>query len=192
MNTSEPRPEKGSLGQYHFGDFVLDSESGFLRRGGEEVSLQPKAFEVLTYLVERHGRLVTKEELIDAVWGETAVTDNSLSQCLVQIRRALTDDSQQIIRTVARRGYVFSAPVTAPLLEFPRDADQARITDRSPAPPQQSYRGLPGKPAVVILTLAAAGLLYSVFPLRNGRLEPVYTQITNFSDSASGPALSPD
>jgi len=192
MNTSEQQPRPGRNGQYHFGAFVLDAESGFLRRGAEEVPLQPKAFDVLTFLVERHGRLVTKEELIDAVWGETAVTDNSLSQCLVQIRRALTDDSQQIIRTVARRGYVFSAPVTAPLLEFPRDADQARITDRSPAPPQQSYRGLPGKPAVVILTLAAAGLLYSVFPLRNGRLEPVYTQITNFSDSASGPALSPD
>lgn len=192
MNTSEQQPRPGRNGQYHFGDFVLDAESGFLRRGAEEVPLQPKAFDVLTFLVERHGRLVTKEELIDAVWGETAVTDNSLSQCLVQIRRALADDSQQIIRTVARRGYVFGAPVTAPVLEFPRDADQAGITDRSPVPPQQRYRGLPGKAAVMILALAAAGLLYSVFPLRNGRLEPIYTQITNFSDSASAPVLSPD
>src|SRR4051812_22063128 len=101
MNTSEQRPRPGRKGQYHFGDFVLDAESGFLRRGAEEVQLQPRAFHVLTFLVERHGRLVNKEELIDAVWGETAVTDNSLSQCLVQIRRALADDSQQIIRTVA-------------------------------------------------------------------------------------------
>ena len=192
MNTSEQQPRPGRNGQYHFGDFVLDAESGFLRRGAEEVPLQPKAFDVLTFLVERHGRLVTKEELIDAVWGETAVTDNSLSQCLVQIRRALADDSQQIIRTVARRGYVFDAPLTAPVLEFPRDGDQAGITDRSPAPPQQWYRTLPGKAALVILALAAAGLLYDVLPIRSSKFEPVYTQITNFSDSASGPALSPD
>src|SRR5207249_10021593 len=82
-------------------------------RGGEEVSLRPKAFEVLTYLVERHGRLVTKSELLEAVWPDAAVTENSLAQCLLEIRRALADDSQQIIRTVARRGYLFAAPVTA-------------------------------------------------------------------------------
>ncbi len=197
MNTSEPRLGPGRGGTYRFGDFVLDAESGFLRHAGEEVPLQPKAFEVLTYLVERHGRLVTKDELIVAVWGETAVTDNSLSQCMVQIRRALADDSQQIIRTVARRGYVFDAPLTAPVLEFPRDAEQARNADGSPVPPPARApawwnRGAPGKAGVLILALAAAGLLYSVFPLRNGRLEPIYTQITNFSDSASGPALSPD
>ena len=197
MNTSEPRLGPGRSGPYRFGDFVLDAESGFLRHGGEEVPLQPKAFEVLTYLVERHGRLVTKDELIDAVWGGTAVTDNSLSQCMVQIRRALADDSQQIIRTVARRGYVFGAPLTAPVLEFARDAEQARSADGSPVPPPARApawwnRGAPGKAGVLILALAAAGLLYSVFPLRNGRIEPVYTQITNFSDSASGPALSPD
>jgi DNA-binding winged helix-turn-helix (wHTH) protein/Tol biopolymer transport system component len=191
MNTSEQRPRPGRNGQYHFGDFVLDAEGGFLRRGAEEVPLQPRAFHVLMFLVERHGRLVKKDELIDAVWGETAVTDNSLSQCLVQIRRALADDSQQIIRTVARRGYVFGAPVTASVLEFPREADQAGIADSLSAPPQQWYRRVPGT-AVVILAVAAAVLLYALLPLRNSKFEPVYTQLTNFSDSASAPALSSD
>src|SRR5881396_1495155 len=106
--------------QYQFGDFTLDLESGFLRRDGVEVGLRPKAFDVLTYLVERHGRLVTKAELIDAIWPDAAVTDNSLAQCLAEIRRALADESQQTIRTVARRGYVFAAPVTTPVVEFPR------------------------------------------------------------------------
>jgi DNA-binding winged helix-turn-helix (wHTH) protein len=68
MNLSEPRPGQ-RRSQYHFRDFVLDVDGGFLRRGGEEVPLQPKAFEVLSYLAERHGFLVSKGELIDAVWG---------------------------------------------------------------------------------------------------------------------------
>ena len=76
-----------------------------LRRGSEEVPLRPKSFAALTYLVEHHGQLVTKSALIEAVWPNTAVGDNSLAQCLFDIRRALGDDSQQLIRTVARRGY---------------------------------------------------------------------------------------
>src|ERR1022692_4241823 len=106
--------------QYRFGDYKLDLERGFLRRGDEEVTLRAKSFEVLTYLVERHGRLVTKTELIEAVWRDAAVTDNSLAQCLMEIRRALDDDAQELVRTVARRGYIFVAPVTTPVVEFPQ------------------------------------------------------------------------
>ena len=126
MNTSEHQPRPGRNGQYHFGDFVLDAESGFLRRGGEEIPLQPKAFEVLMFLVERHGRLVTKEELIDAVWGSDRGHGQFPFAVPGAIRRAFADDSQQIIRTVARRGYVFGAPLTAPVLEFPWDSSQAK------------------------------------------------------------------
>ena len=105
---------------YRFGDYNLDLEGGFLRRGGEEVALRAKSFEVLTFLVERHGLLVTKTELIEGVWRDAAVTDNSLAQCLVEIRRALDDDAQRLIRTVARRGYIFVAPLTVPVVEFPQ------------------------------------------------------------------------
>ena len=111
--------------QYRFGDYTLDLDSGFLLRGGEEVALRAKSFEVLTYLVERHGRLVTKTELIEGVWRDAAVTDNSLAQCLVEIRRALDDDAQELVRTVARRGYLFVAPVTTPPREFPRNSGEA-------------------------------------------------------------------
>ena len=118
MGTSEPH-SAGSRRQYSFGDFTLDLDGGFLRRGAEEVALRPKPFEVLVYLVEHHGQLMTKAALTEAVWPDTAVMDNSLAQCLVEIRRALGDDSQQLIRTVARRGYIFTAPVTAPVVELP-------------------------------------------------------------------------
>lgn len=192
MNTPEQRLNPGRNGQYRFGDFVMDAESGFLRRGGEEVPLQPKAFEVLTFLVERHGRLVTKEELIDAVWGDVAVTDNSLAQCLVQIRRALADDSQQIIRTIARRGYVFDALLITPVLEFPREASPVPGAVAASTRLTRWYETWRGKTALLVPALATVGLLYSLYAGRHRKLELVYTQITDLSESASGPALSPD
>jgi TolB-like protein/DNA-binding winged helix-turn-helix (wHTH) protein/thioredoxin-like negative regulator of GroEL len=96
---------------WRFGEFTLDLDRGALLRDGVEVRLRPKSYAVLTYLLERHGRLVTKEEVLDAVWGHTAVTEGALTQVLIDIRRALEDRSQTVIRTVPRRGYVFDVPV---------------------------------------------------------------------------------
>ena len=119
---------------YYFGEFTLDLDAGFLRRGSEEITLRPKAFAVLAYLVHHHGKLVTKAALIDAVWPDSAVTDNSLSQSLLEIRRALADDSQQLIRTVKRRGYMFAAPLTTPVVEFPLKSGHAGMqSSASPA-----------------------------------------------------------
>jgi DNA-binding winged helix-turn-helix (wHTH) protein len=94
-----------------FDAFTLDVSRGCLRRGADDVRLRPKSFDVLRYLVENPGRLVSKEELIRAVWRNAFVTDNSLVQCLIEIRRALCDDAQAIIRTVPRRGYIFDISV---------------------------------------------------------------------------------
>ena len=129
---SSPDPHFGERrrGQYSFGNFTLDLLGGVLLRGTEEIALRPKSFEVLTYLVEHHGQLVAKSALIDAVWPDTAVGDNSLAQCLFDIRRALNDDSQRLIRTVARRGYVFTASLITEV-EMPR-ARAAASTDTLP------------------------------------------------------------
>src|ERR1039457_482073 len=144
--------------QYRFGDYKLDLEGGFLRRGDEEVALRAKSFEVLTYLVERHGRLVTKTELIEGVWRDAAVTDNSLAQCLVEIRRALDDDAQELVRTVARRGYLFVAPVTTPPVEFPRNSGEAAPI-LAPAPSKRLNWRILGV-AIVLPALAGAGVLF--------------------------------
>ena len=96
---------------YRFGEFTLDLARGALFRSGDEVKLRPKAFEVLQYLVENSGRLISKEEMTKAIWPESFVTDDSLVQCTVELRRALGDPDQQIIKTIPRRGYLFNAAV---------------------------------------------------------------------------------
>jgi TolB-like protein/DNA-binding winged helix-turn-helix (wHTH) protein/Flp pilus assembly protein TadD len=96
-----------------FDGFTLDLTRGcLLGRGGEEKKLRPKSFEVLRHLVENSGRLVSKDELLSSLWSDTAVTDDSLVQCLMEVRRALGDAGQRLIKTVPRRGYIFEAEVT--------------------------------------------------------------------------------
>lgn len=96
---------------YQFGEFTLDVERGCLFRAGNEIRLRPKVYEALRYLLENPGRLIGKQELIQAVWPDSFVTDDSLVQCTVELRRALDDRTQQLLRTVPRRGYLFSAEV---------------------------------------------------------------------------------
>ena len=186
--------DKRAPRDYSFGDFTLEVDGGFLRKGADEVALRPKTFSVLTYLVERHGRLVTKTELIDAIWGDVAVTENSLAQCLLEIRRALADDSQRMIRTVPRRGYIFVAPVSARTLSFPR------FPERVAAAEEPRPRALPEPPFLRrsgVYWAVALALLISVSAVawtqRERAPRPVRdTQLTDFADSATSPAISPD
>jgi adenylate cyclase len=97
---------------YSFGEYTLDLARGALLQSGADVKLRPKSFEVLRLLIERNGQLVTKDELLDAVWGRTVVTEDSIIQCVIDVRRAIGDESQQMIKTVPRRGYIFDVPVT--------------------------------------------------------------------------------
>ena len=99
-----------------FEDFTLDSDSGQLSRGGSSVALTPKAFAVLRHLVSNAGRLITKQELLDAVWPGVFVGDAVLKVTIREIRKALGDSSQapRFIETAHRRGYRFKADTNAP------------------------------------------------------------------------------
>jgi DNA-binding winged helix-turn-helix (wHTH) protein/TolB-like protein len=119
--------EKRSYLAYSFDDFTLDLDRGCLLRAGEEIKLRPKSFEVLKYLVERHGRLVSKNDLIQAIWPDSFVTDDSLVQCLVEVRRALGDDSQRFVKTVPRRGYIFDAALSEKTSAMPNGVSIERI-----------------------------------------------------------------
>jgi predicted ATPase/DNA-binding winged helix-turn-helix (wHTH) protein len=96
---------------YQFGGFTLDVAKTCVFKSGEEIKLRPKVYETLKYLVENPGRLVSKQELMKAVWPDAFVTDDSLVQCTVELRRALHDRTQQLLKTVSRRGYFLTAAV---------------------------------------------------------------------------------
>lgn len=114
-------------GTYRFGDFTLDVERHRLVRRGRDIPLQPKTFETLRCLVERHGRLVTKRELYDRVWGDVAVSDGALGRCIVEVRRALGDFAAKprYLQTVPRLGYRFTGTV-----ETVDAADSAQLASR--------------------------------------------------------------
>jgi adenylate cyclase len=97
---------------FQFGRFTLDPNKACLSRDGRDVPLRPKSFDVLLYLARNPGRVVTKDELMEFVWPNVFVTDNSLVQCISDIRVSLANDAQDILKTVARRGYLFAAAVT--------------------------------------------------------------------------------
>jgi DNA-binding winged helix-turn-helix (wHTH) protein/Tol biopolymer transport system component len=99
---------------YEFGAFRLDSAERLLLKTGQPIHLTPKAFDVLVYLVERHGRLVTKQELLSAIWLDTFVEEANLTFTVSALRKALDDgqNGEQLIQTVPTRGYRFVAPVT--------------------------------------------------------------------------------
>jgi TolB-like protein/DNA-binding winged helix-turn-helix (wHTH) protein/lipoprotein NlpI len=99
---------------YRFGQFVLDPARRTLARADSPVSLTPKAFDVLLFLAQNPNRLVTKEELLQAVWGDTFVEEGNLTQYISHLRKALGGNSEdtRLIVTIARKGYQFTVDVT--------------------------------------------------------------------------------
>src|SRR5215813_2588523 len=106
MVTVTARPE-----MFRFHGYTLDIARNALRTADREVALRRKSFDLLRYLVENPDRLVTKEELLKAIWPNAVVTDESLTQCLREVRQAIGDNKQTIIATVPRCGYRFAVSV---------------------------------------------------------------------------------
>ena len=102
-----------------FEGFTLDLGRLRLRGPSGPVDLRRKSFDVLHYLLEHAGRVVRKDELMRAVWPDVMVSDESLTQCISDIRRALGDKGQRVIKTVARRGYLVDVPVVAAPISAP-------------------------------------------------------------------------
>ena len=100
---------------FAFGPFRLDPVKRQLWKGQDEIKLRPTAFAVLRALVEKSGKIVTQEELLQQVWAETTVTKKALQVCITEIREVLGDNAAQpnYIQTVARKGYRFLVPLAA-------------------------------------------------------------------------------
>lgn len=108
--------DAGAVHQYRFASCTLDADTRELRVAGAPVAVQPKVFDLLLYLVEHRDRVVSKDELQDAIWAGTIVTETALTRAVMKARRSIGDDPvrQAIIQTVQRHGYRLIAPVTVP------------------------------------------------------------------------------
>ena len=164
---------------YQFGEFSLDPLGRVLRRGESTVPLTPKAFEVLLLLIQNAGRIVTKDELMNAVWADSFVEESNLTQTIFMVRKALEETSdRRYILNVQGQGYRFLVPVTAAASREPEI--------EAPLPPAGEKTGpeiqLPSQPrrarvwrvaaiasAAVALVLTAALI---VWRSRHGAAEP--------------------
>ena len=115
-----------------FANCELDLGRIVLRRDGDEVKLEPRAFDVLAYLVQRRGTVVRKEELLDEIWGDRFVSESALTTRIKAVRQAVDDDGnrQAIIRTVHGKGYEFIAADRDRCR--PRSRHRVRTARRSP------------------------------------------------------------
>ena len=145
---------------YRFDRFLLDSGERHLLAGGEELVLRPKAFDTLLYLVRHHGHVVSKADLLDALWPDTSISDAVLTHCIAEVRSALGDDPRdpRFIRTLSKHGYKFVADVDVVL-----GGDEEAADDRDPgtapaAPVLAAPDVAPTPPPTAIVVLPFANI----------------------------------
>ena len=153
--------------------FQIDLARAELRTSaGAHVELRPRSFAVLRLLIENAGRLVHKDEIMDAVWDDAIVTEDSLTQCIADIRHALRDKDRRIVRTVPRRGYSFVAAVT------PADPPHGGVD----APTFDIERTLPDRASIAVLPF----INFSGEPgqeyLCDGISEDIITELSRFRE----------
>jgi TolB-like protein/DNA-binding winged helix-turn-helix (wHTH) protein/Tfp pilus assembly protein PilF len=147
---------------YAFGEFRLDPQSRVLTRGGTVVSLTPKAFDVLLLLIQNAGKVVTKDELMKAVWPNSFVEESNLTQTIFMVRKALDETSgRRYILNVQGQGYRFLLPVTEaatePEIETPVLAPSIAIAPEIPLPsPPNTKRW---RSAAIAIAVAMAVLI---------------------------------
>lgn len=192
-----------AAGSYSFEGVCVDRSRMTVERDGVAISLEPKAMDVLLYLLAHRDRLVTKDELLDAVWKDTFVTPNVLTRAIAIIRKALGDDAQEarIIATVSKRGYRFIAAVTeAPAADSTPPLPALGVVDSPPAPAHQVR--MPSRLSVRVLAIAAlvtiavgAAVVQWVAPRWRKAPAVTTTELTRLTTRRgfdSRPAISPD
>jgi adenylate cyclase len=122
--------------------FVLSLNRGALLADGVERALRPKSFALLSHFADNPGRLIDRDEIMRAVWPGVFVSDDSIAQCIKDIRRALDDDAKVFLRTVPRRGYLFAPQLRR---EMPAAASADAADTAKPAPRR------PAKPSIAVL-----------------------------------------
>jgi adenylate cyclase len=131
---------------FSFADYALDVERRELRRSGEPVALEPQVFDLLVYLIRNRGRVVSKDDLIENIWGGRIVSMSTLTSRLNAARKAIGDSGamQQLIRNMPRRGIRFVGEVR-------EEGGLSTATDPSLVPPAAIALVLPDKPSIAVL-----------------------------------------
>lgn len=147
------------------GDVVLDLDRGTLTRDGQVVPLRSKSFRLLSELASQPGRVMSKQELLDAVWPDVIVTEASLSQAVHDVRRALGDEAGQVLRTVARRGFMLCPTETL-----------AKVSHAQPAEPRASS----ARPRIALLPLIDRTGFPDQGPILDGLVEEITAGLARF------------
>ena len=175
---------------YRFGPFKLVPRERLLYCQGEPVPLTPKALETLRVLVEQHGRLVTKDDLLREVWPDVVVEENNLAQHISMLRRTLAQAgfNDRVIDTVPKRGYRFVAPVvedrepgSIAASAIPPSVDPA--TPSEPAPPAPLITRVRARWALVATALAVVALAGFAWDNRSAKSDPAPPREAAVDDS---------
>ncbi|MBP0445816.1 winged helix-turn-helix domain-containing protein [Roseomonas sp. SSH11] len=138
-------PREGS-GAYHFDAFCLDPVRGaLLGPDGAELRLRPKPFALLRHMLDNPGRLLGRDELMETLWPGVVVTDDSLTQCISDLRRAFGDRAAHVLRTLPKRGYMLVAELRRDEPSHIEVLPEARLDEVSIAPvlPDEARRWEP-------------------------------------------------
>ncbi len=174
---------------YEFGHFCLNTQEKLLLRQGERIPLTLKAFETLLILVERHGHIVEKTEIIQRVWPDAIVEENNLNQNISAIRKALGENGheQHFIETLPRRGYRFIGEVRELSSEVPAAPDVLPLPATAPTVISETVaqaieppRRQPQRPAqIALFSVLSLGFILGVLYFVNAKTAPSSTITPN-------------
>jgi adenylate cyclase len=163
---------------YLFEDFVLDTGKRELRRGADAVSVAPQAFDVLDYLVRNRERVVSKDDLVTAIWEGRIISDAALTTCLKAVRSAIGDsgEGQRLIKTLPRKGFRFVGSVR-------EEQGPGRMLDGgTPVEPPRPALPLPDKPSIAVLAFTNMSGDPGQDYFSDGITENIITGLSRFSE----------
>ena len=162
---------------YSFEDYALDTDRRELRRGASLISVSPKAFDLLAYVIRNRERVVSRDDLLSSVWDGRIVSESALTTCINAARHAISDsgEEQRLIKTLARKGIRFVGAVREE--REPADSSLKKIVDSSKA-----TLSLPDKPSIAILPFANISRDPDQEYFADGITEDIITELSQFSE----------